>query len=91
MGYSIPQGSTSRWKNWVGEKREGRSSSMKTGDLLRNKQPGTTHITGLILEIFPNGTVRNKAQQTLTKMLWSDGHQTVEFMEDLKEYYEVIR
>ena len=64
---------------------------VKTGDMVRNKQPGTTHITGLILEIFPNGTVRNKAQQTLTKMLWSDGHQTVEFMEDLKEYYEVIQ
>lgn len=63
---------------------------VKTGDMVRNKQPGTTiiYITGLILDIFPNGTMMYP--EMLAKLLWSNGHQTVEFLEDLKVYFEVI-
>ena len=66
---------------------------MKIGDLVRINPKIKTHHSpiGLILEIFPNGIVRNQAQQTLTKILWNDGDQTVEFLEDLKVHYEVIQ
>lgn len=64
---------------------------MKPGDLVRNKHPGitVTYITGMILEVFPNGTVMYP--EMLAKILWcGDGHQTLEFLEDLKVHFEVI-
>ena len=64
---------------------------MKPGDLVRNKQIGTTtfYNIGLILEIYPNGNVKNP--ETLTRVLWSQGHQTSEFLKDFEIYYEVLR
>ena len=64
---------------------------MKPGDLVRNKQIGTTTLynLGLILEIYPNGKVKNP--ETLARVLWNQGHQTSEFLKDFEIYYEVLR
>jgi hypothetical protein len=65
-------------------------SLMKVGDLIRNKQPGTTpaYITGMIVEIYPNGSTLYPGM--LAKLLWFGGKQTVEFLGDLECHFEVI-
>ena len=68
-------------------------SLMKVGDLIRNKQPGTTltYITGMIVEIFPNGRDGITLYPgMLAKLLWFGGKQTVEFLGDLESHFEVI-
>lgn len=64
---------------------------MKPGDFVRNKQIGTTTLynLGLILEIYPNGNVKNP--ETLARVLWNQGHQTSEFLKDFEIYYEVLQ
>ncbi len=65
---------------------------MKPGDFVRNKQIGgyttTLYNLGLILEIYPNGNVKNP--ETLARVLWNQGHQTSEFLKDFEIYYEVL-
>lgn len=64
---------------------------MKPGDLVRNKHPGTTitYNLGLILKIYPNGMVMYP--ETIANILWSQGHQTTEFLKDLEFHYEVLQ
>lgn len=62
--------------------------NMKVGDMVRNKVPGTTitHNIGMILEIFQKGDYPSM----FVRLLWNQGHQTVEFMEDIVFHYDVI-